>query len=107
MSDSFFTDSELANLRKISMEEVGELIEEMKTKHGSGGDSAEWLVAAHKMFHTITGSAGVAGLMEISELAAEGESLTDPEAVPPDKDAMNRIRKIMGQIEHHLSEPNS
>jgi len=104
MSDSFFTDAELANLRKISMEEVGELIEEMKMKHGAGSDSAAWLAAVHKMFHTITGSAGVAGLMEISELAAEGESLSDPEADPPDKDAVNRIRKIIVQIENLLSD---
>jgi HPt (histidine-containing phosphotransfer) domain-containing protein len=100
MGDSFFTDAELENLRRISMEEIGELIEEIKAQSVAG--SKKWLADAHALFHTIVGSAGVAGLNEISELAAEAESLSDPEHEAPDKSALNRIHKIAGRIENLL-----
>ncbi|MFA6449074.1 MAG: Hpt domain-containing protein [bacterium] len=103
MSDSFFTDAELDNLRKISKEEIGELIEELKGESGAAGAAANaWAEAAHRKFHKITGSAGVAGLVEIGELAAEAESLSDPENGPPDKSAFIRIHKIVGSIERLL-----
>ncbi len=104
MNDTFFSDAELAKLRKISMEEIGELIGNVKLKCGGiVAGSEEWLEALNRTFHTITGSAGDAGLAEISELAAEAESLAAPEAGRPDESAINRIRENMDRIENLLN----
>ena len=106
MGESFFTETELRNLRAISVEEVGELIERLKDGCAGvfGADCCDDDVARdiHALFHTITGSAGVTGFTAISELASEAESATAEENLPLSAAAMERILEIIGRIEELL-----
>ena len=110
MDNSFFTDSELAGLREISVSEISELIEQIKAacagpRGGTDGGNGGSRVGL--MFHTITGSAGVAGLMEISGLAAEAESLFAAGNGALSDAAAGRIREIIGIIENLLGNTKS
>ena len=104
MRDSFFTESELENLRGISKEEIAEIVGEIKEKFNcvEGGGAARVCASVNRLFHKIAGSAGVAGLDGVCELASEAEHITEPENRASDDESINRLREILRLIETHL-----
>lgn len=103
MTKSFFTDSEMENLRKIAMEEIAEIVEEIQEKFACVEGGASGVCdTAHRLFHKMAGSAGVTGLDNICELASEAENITDPENRASDDETVNRLREILQLIETHL-----
>ncbi len=105
MDESFFTEEELRHLRAVSTEEITELVESLRDAAAGLSDADSRDDAAremHALFHTITGSAGVAGFNAIVELAAEAESATAEENFPLSADVFPRIQEIIGLIEDLL-----
>ncbi len=105
MDESFFTEEELRHLREVATEEITELIESLKAVSAVLSDPDRRDDAArdmHALFHTITGSAGVAGFITIAELASEAETTTAEEHLPLSHDASGRTREIISLMEELL-----
>lgn len=103
MDKSFFSDADRKKLRDIALEEFEELIGQIESVCGgieTGKVPAEGFETVKRAFHTIGGSAGLAGLRDISALGVEGETMMDSIGVDrPPADALNRIRSLAGKIE--------
>lgn len=94
MKDKFFTDEERNTLKAIALEEMQELYESlqpvMETLSADPGD-AQALKSAEMVFHTVGGSAALAGLKDISAVGVETESLLKKAARPLDADAASKV----------------
>jgi chemotaxis protein histidine kinase CheA len=100
MGKSFFSDAEKRSLRQIALEEVEELVEQIEassTELEAGVRIPENMTSVKRYFHTIGGSAGLAGLKEISALGVEGEIMMEAaERAGQDApgDILSRIRNL-------------
>lgn len=109
--DDFFSDEEMDTLKKIALEELRELCDSleqaMAALRENPGDEAAHKQAVH-IFHTIGGSAAMAGFTGISAIGTAMESALkkhDGGALPGDMlgrigDALARLDADIGAAEN-------
>lgn len=110
MPNSFFSESERASLRLVTLEELGELAEQLQpllagTNGPLDGAARE---EAQMIFHTIGGSAGLAGIKDISAIGAGMESLlkkSAPGAPLPDE-TVTQLRAALNTLLEFLKKEN-
>ena len=78
MSENFFSEKEMSNIQRIALEEVRELCERipglLDTLRADPGQ-AEARNEIERIFHTIGGSAALAGLKDLSRIGVDTESV--------------------------------
>lgn len=104
MEDNFFSEEELDSLKRITLEELQELAEKLGPlvkDLGLNASDAPARDAARNIFHTIGGSAALAGFEHISDLGAKLESLLKklPADMPVPQDTLGRISAALEQLE--------
>jgi chemotaxis protein histidine kinase CheA len=103
MKDKFFSDEELTTLKKIALEEMQELYENLQPalealREDPGDEKAR--KNAELYFHTIGGSAALAGLGDISEVGLQMESALKkaPAGKPLDAAMTDSIAGALGRL---------
>ncbi|MFC1474823.1 Hpt domain-containing protein [bacterium] len=108
MTDNFFSDSELRDLRETTLEELRELfegIENLLERFNTRKNGKEDLKGIADLYHTVTGTAGIVGLKDISELASEAEALAGSEDMEKEEavsklgDATKRFNSLLLRLE--------
>ncbi len=111
MADDFFSESEKASLRQVTLEELAELAGQLQPLLAETNSPPPDNAARSELqliFHTIGGSAGLAGLKEISSLGVEMESLLrKPAPGPPlPAETMEKLRAALRALTEFLKTEN-
>ncbi len=107
MRDDFFTREELLRLRKITLEELEELYEKIVICNDSL-DKTENVEAAieelGRLFHTITGTAALAGFEKVSKVASLTEDFLKKDGVLPEiiKEPMTKVIQQLNMRIHEV-----
>lgn len=109
MSDDFFTKEELDRLRRITLEELEELYEKIVVCNDNldkTDDDAAAIEELGRLFHTITGTAALAGFEKVSRVASVTEDFLKKDSVLPEiiKEPM---AKVIQQLNIRISEIKS
>jgi len=105
MPENFFSDSEIEGLREISLAELREICDKivLAIKGFNVDENGKYtLKRIGDLYHTVTGTAGIVGLMEISGLASEAEDLAKTEDVETG-DAISKLRSMTDHFNLMLS----
>lgn len=88
MSKNFFTDNEMNFLKETTLEELREIHDEIKKSLAiiskNPFDKASFK-ELKRLFHTITGTAGLVGFKKISSVGSVAEDIAESGEVEPDK----------------------
>jgi len=113
MSHQFFSEEDLQYLRQTTLEELEELYEKIQTlldgKRTSGEPEKETLSNIGDMFHTIKGTAGLAGFEEISRLGAVAEDAVASGNGSPDHivSVLQETSQQLGEMLDKMKDPES
>jgi chemotaxis protein histidine kinase CheA len=107
MTDDFFSDEELTSIKKVTLEEFGELTERLHrltAKPELLSEDIGALGEIGKIFHTIRGSAALAGFKRISRLGADMEALISKVTAgsPVSQDTTNRVNSAIKKVDVFL-----
>ena len=103
MQDDFFTEEELRSLRNITLEELRELSARIGPLAAALAEKPAGQKARKEItniFHTIGGSAALAGFERISNIGADTETLLKraPQNKPLPKDALEKISSAHARL---------
>lgn len=105
MSDSIFSEEELKRLKTITLEELEELYEKIVECYENldeAEDRAASVDELTRLFHTITGTAALAGFEKISKLASVMEEFLRRDGVTPEN-AKEPMGKVIQQLNIRLN----
>lgn len=107
MANQFFSDKERSHIKVIAVEEINELIEKIVEICDTAPelrDEAKCFDEMARHFHTITGSAGIAGFADISEMSMEAEKALKSNPDVPFNDKMPSARSFSEKMSALLAE---
>ncbi|HOO57588.1 MAG TPA: Hpt domain-containing protein [bacterium] len=109
MPESFFSKSDMSKLMSIAIEEMSEIHEDIIKECGvleAGNATEDTIRNLKRHFHTVGGSAGLAGLNDISAVGVEGEvfmgkneSAPAAEILPVIKELAARLRELIDKTQ--------
>lgn len=111
MTKNFFTDKEMNFLKNTTLEELREIHDDIKNtlnKISKNPFDKSSFKELKRLFHTITGTAGLVGFKKISSVGSVAEDIADAENIDVketyDKlsDASEKLGTLIDEAEHSV-----
>lgn len=106
MTKNFFTDSEMNFLKTTTLEELKEIHDEIKktlAKISKNPFDKSSFKELKRLFHTITGTAGLVGFKKISSVGSVAEDIADTENADPDE-TFQKLSNASEKLESLINE---